>query len=75
MSVTLPSDISDFLSRRAERDNASIPDTLVAIVAKVMADEEAELPQWEKDFIDSRLDMAKRFPDRLKPIKTLLETL
>jgi len=27
-----------------------------------------DLPQWEKDFIDKRLDMAQRYPERLKPI-------
>ena len=35
----------------------------------------ADLPQWEIDFIDKRLDMAQRYPERLKPIEMLLETL
>jgi len=34
-----------------------------------------ELPQWEKDFIDKRLDMAQRYPERLKPVEMLLKTL
>jgi hypothetical protein len=36
---------------------------------------ETDLPQWEKDFIDSRLDMIQRYPERLKPIEMLLKTL
>jgi hypothetical protein len=36
---------------------------------------DSELPQWEKDFIDKRLDMAQRYPGRLKPVEMLLETL
>jgi len=36
---------------------------------------DTELPQWEKDFIDKRLDMAQRHPERLKPVKMLLKTL
>ena len=34
-----------------------------------------ELPQWEKDFIDKRLDMAQRYPERLKPVEMLLNAL
>jgi hypothetical protein len=34
-----------------------------------------DLPQWEKEFIDKRLDMIQRYPERLKPIEMLLETL
>ena len=34
-----------------------------------------DLPQWEKDFIDKRLDMIQRYPERLKPIERLLEIL
>jgi len=34
-----------------------------------------DLPQWEKDFIDKRLDMAQQYPERLKPIEMLLEAL
>ncbi|MCL2072998.1 MAG: hypothetical protein FWH18_03690 [Marinilabiliaceae bacterium] len=36
---------------------------------------ETDLPQWEKDFIDKRLDIAQRYPERLKPIEMLFETL
>jgi len=36
---------------------------------------DTDLPQWEKDFIDKRLDMAQQYPERLKPIEMLLETL
>ena len=36
---------------------------------------ETDLPQWEKDFIDKRLNIAKRCPERLKPIEMLFETL
>ena len=28
---------------------------------------ETDLPQWEKDFIDKRLDLVQRYPERLKP--------
>jgi len=34
-----------------------------------------DIPQWEKDFIDERLAMAKQHPERLKPIETLLNIL
>jgi len=34
-----------------------------------------DLPQWEKDFIDKRLDMAQHCPERLKPVEMLLKTL
>ena len=36
---------------------------------------DTDLPQWEKNFIDKRLDMVHRYPERLKPIERLLETL
>jgi hypothetical protein len=38
-------------------------------------DADADLPQWEKDFIDKRLDIIQRNPERLKPIEMLLNTL
>jgi hypothetical protein len=34
-----------------------------------------ELPQWEKDFIDRRLDIALNHPERLNPIEMLFEGL
>ena len=36
---------------------------------------DADLPQWEKDFIDKRLDVAQRNPERLKPIEMLFNIL
>ena len=36
---------------------------------------DSDIPQWEKDFIDKRLDMAQRYPGRLKPIEMLFEIL
>jgi hypothetical protein len=36
---------------------------------------DTELPQWEKDFIDKRLNIAQRYPERLQPIEMLLQTL
>ncbi|MDR2358227.1 MAG: hypothetical protein LBD87_00305 [Prevotellaceae bacterium] len=35
----------------------------------------ADLPQWEKDFIDRRLAMATHNPERLQPVATLFEGL
>jgi hypothetical protein len=32
---------------------------------------DADLPQWEKIFIDRRLEMLKRHPERLQPVETL----
>jgi len=32
-----------------------------------------ELSQWEKDFIDTRLETAKNHPERLHPLNTLFE--
>ena len=34
-----------------------------------------EIPQWEKDIIDSRLDAIAKDPDSLKPISGLIEEL
>lgn len=34
-----------------------------------------ELPQWQKDLIDSRLEAIATNPERLKPIEGLLEEL
>jgi hypothetical protein len=34
-----------------------------------------DLPQWEKELIDRRLELAKRHPERLQPIETLLNNL
>jgi len=34
-----------------------------------------DLPQWEKDFIDRRLDMIQNNPERLKPAEMLFEIL
>jgi hypothetical protein len=36
---------------------------------------DANIPQWEKDFIDNRLDIAQHHPERLQPIEKLFETL
>ena len=36
---------------------------------------DVDIPQWEKDFIDKRLNMVQRHPERLKPIETLFNTL
>ena len=36
---------------------------------------DANIPQWEKDFIDERLNTAQCHPERLHAIEMLLETL
>ena len=36
---------------------------------------EPELPQWEKDLINSRLEAIAQNPERLKPIESLFEEL
>ena len=36
---------------------------------------DADIPQWEKDFIDMRLSMAQQHPERVQPIEILFETL
>ena len=36
---------------------------------------DADIPQWEKDMIDSRLAAIAQNPDRLKPINGLIEEL
>ena len=36
---------------------------------------EQELPQWEKDLIDIRLQAIAKNPERLKPIESLFEEL
>ncbi len=34
-----------------------------------------ELPQWQKDAIDQRLDVIKNHPERIKPIDNFLSQL
>ena len=34
---------------------------------------ETELPQWQKDIIDERLDAIAKNPQRLKPIESLFQ--
>ena len=36
---------------------------------------DTDVPQWEKDFIDKRLNIIKLHPERLQPIEMLFETL
>jgi len=36
---------------------------------------DSDLPQWEKDFIDERLNTAQHYPERLKPVEALLKTI
>lgn len=36
---------------------------------------EQELPQWEKDLIDERLEAIAKNPERLQPIESLFEEL
>jgi len=36
---------------------------------------EADIPQWEKDFIDQRLDMVRNHPERLQPIESLFQNI
>jgi hypothetical protein len=32
-----------------------------------------DLPQWEKDFIDARLEIANKHPERLHPLNQLFQ--
>jgi hypothetical protein len=36
---------------------------------------DSDIPQWEKDFIDMRVEMIQNKPERLRPIETLLNVL
>ncbi len=36
---------------------------------------DTDIPQWEKDIIDSRLEAIAQNPERLKPINGLIEEL
>jgi hypothetical protein len=36
---------------------------------------DADIPQWEKDFIDQRLDKVQRHPECLKPIEMLFTNI
>jgi len=60
--------------RRKNKEAGTTVDRENAAAARAFM-EDAELPQWEKDFIDRRLEMAQRHPERLKPVAALLETL
>ena len=48
---------------------------LFSIVSEPVETLNAGIPQWEKDFIDKRLDMAQHQPERLQPVEILFETL
>lgn len=32
---------------------------------------DTDIPQWEKDFIDERLNLVKNYPERLHPVEEL----
>ena len=34
-----------------------------------------DIPEWEKDLINARLDMVQNHPERLRPIEMLFENL
>lgn len=34
---------------------------------------DTDLPQWEKEFIDRRLELVKHHPERLHPVETLFD--
>jgi len=36
---------------------------------------DVNIPQWEKDFIDERLELAQHHPERLHPVEMLFKTL
>lgn len=36
---------------------------------------DSDLPQWEKDLIDNRLNTIEKNPERLRPIEELFEEL
>jgi len=65
MSVAFPQDITAFLKRRAKRDHLSIPQTLTAIVASAMGDEEDEIddPYFNKTIM-ARLRRSKAQAER-----------
>jgi len=41
----------------------------------IAEEENKELPEWQKDLIDSRLSQIQNNPERLKPIDELLQEL
>ena len=49
--------------------------TLIESVYPDINDLETELPQWQKDIIDERLDAISKNPQRLKPIENLFQKL
>ena len=76
--------INDMLDKQVLKDQRGIPMGVfipmqswnnLIIQYPDIEDFNADLPQWEKDFIDKRLDMAQRYPERLKPVELLLKTL
>ena len=36
---------------------------------------DTDIPQWEKDFIDKRLDLSQHYPERLKPVEILFDEI
>ena len=58
ISVTLPGGVADFLRRRAERENTSVPKTLVSVVAGVMEEDEDEISDEEDKYLSELADKA-----------------
>ena len=47
--------------------------TLIKSIYPDINNIETELPQWQKDIIDERLDAIAKNPQRLKPIESLFQ--
>ena len=60
ISVTLPGDVSDFLSKRAERNKMSLPETILAIVMDTMEDEEDEISPEEEEYLGRLAEEAEK---------------
>ena len=60
ISVTLPGDVSDFLHRRAARQGATVPDTLVSIAVGIMECEEDEISNEEERYLVERAEKNRK---------------
>ena len=56
INVTLPGNVSKFLSKKAKKNNMSLPETILAIVMDTMEDEEDEISSEEEKYLLERVE-------------------
>ena len=75
ISVTFPDDVSAFLDRRAKRDNLSVPQTLVSMVASIMEDEEDAISDEEDMRLSVLVEEAERNTTKFHTLDEVMEMI